>query len=144
MHEVKHIDREDNSNADALAMLATSRDAELLCLVPIEIIPEPSIVKRDLVGAIDLEPSWRDEVIVYLKEDKLPEDREQARKVRNHAEQYLLLNDKLYKRGVSTLLLRCFSNKESEKVLSEIHDGVCGNHAGGQSLTHKALLQGFH
>ena len=26
-HEVKHIDREDNSNADALAKLATSRDS---------------------------------------------------------------------------------------------------------------------
>ena len=98
MHEVKHIDREDNSNADALAKLATSRDAELLCLVPIEIIPEPSIVKRDLVGAIDLESSWIDEIVVYLKEDKLPEDREQARRVKYHAEHYLLLNDKLYKR----------------------------------------------
>ena len=52
-HEIKHINREDNSNADALAKLATSRDAELLRLVPIEIIPEPSIAKRDLVGAIN-------------------------------------------------------------------------------------------
>ena len=38
-HKVKHIDREDNSNADVLAKLATNRDAELLRLVPIEIIP---------------------------------------------------------------------------------------------------------
>ena len=71
---MKHIDREDNSNAGVLAKLATSRDAELLCLVPIKIIPEPSILKRDLVEAIDSEPSWMDDIIVYLKEDKLPED----------------------------------------------------------------------
>ena len=70
-HIVKHIDRDDNSNADALAKLATSRDAELLRLVPIEIIPEPSIAKRDLVGAIDSEPSWIDDIVIYLKEDKL-------------------------------------------------------------------------
>ena len=44
-HEVKHIDREDNANADALAKLATSRDAELLRLVPVEIVAEPSITK---------------------------------------------------------------------------------------------------
>ena len=75
-HEVKHIDREDNSNADALAKLATNRDAELLRLVLIEIIPEQSIAKRDLVGTIDTEPSWMDDIIIYLNEDKLPEDRE--------------------------------------------------------------------
>ena len=57
-HEVKRIDREDNSNADTLDKLATSRDAELLRLVPIEIIPEPSIAKRDLVEDIDFEPLW--------------------------------------------------------------------------------------
>ena len=55
---------------------ATSKDAELLRLVPIEIILELSIAKRDLVEAIDSEPSWMDDIVVYLKEDKLPDDRE--------------------------------------------------------------------
>ena len=77
-HEVKHINSEYNLSTDALAKLATSRDTELLCLVPIEIIPVPSIAKRDLVEAIDSEPSWMDDIIIYPKEDKLPEDREQA------------------------------------------------------------------
>ena len=44
-HEVKHIDREDNANANALEKLATSRDAELLRLVLIEIVAEPSITR---------------------------------------------------------------------------------------------------
>ena len=56
-HEVKHIDRKDNSNTDALAKLATSRDSEILCLVLIEIIPEPSIAKQGLVEAINSKPS---------------------------------------------------------------------------------------
>ena len=72
---MKHIDREDNSNADALAKLATSKDAKLFRLVPIEVIPEPSIAKRDLVEAIESDPSWMDDIVIYLKEDKLPEDR---------------------------------------------------------------------
>ena len=79
-HEVKNIVREDNSNTDALAKIATSRDAKLLRLVPIEIIPEPSIAKRNLVEAIDSEPSWIDDIVIYLKEDKLSEDRESAGK----------------------------------------------------------------
>ena len=131
---MKHIDREDNANADALAKLATSRDAKLLRLVPIEIISEPSIVKQRLVEAIDVQPSWMDDILVYLKEDRLPEDRDLARKVRYHSEHYLLLNDKLFKRGISTPLLRCLNSREAKQVLSEIHDGVCGNHGNGQSL----------
>ena len=63
-HKVKHIDREDNSNADELAKLATSRESELLRLVPIKIIPEPSIAKQGLVEAINSEPSWMDDIII--------------------------------------------------------------------------------
>ena len=139
-----HIDREDNANADALAKLATSRDAELLRLVPVEIVAEPSITKQNAVKAIDAQPSWMDNIVIYLKDDKLPEDRDLAQKVKYHAEHYLLLNNKLYKRGISTPLLRCLNNEEAKRVLNEIHDGVCGNHSGGQSLAHKALLQGFY
>ena len=126
-----------------MTKLATSKDTKLLHLVLVEIILKPSIAKRDLVETIDSEPSWMDEIVIYLKEDKLPENREQARRVRYHAEHYLLLNDRLYKRGVLTPLLRCLNGKEAKEVLSQIHDGVSGNHTRGQSLAHKALLQGF-
>ena len=114
-----------------MAKLATSRDVELLRFDPIEIIPEPSIAKQGLVEATDSEPSWIDDIVVYLKEDKLPEDQDLVRRVRYYAEHYLLLNDKLYKRGVLTPLLRFLNDKEAKEVLSEIHDGVCGNHARG-------------
>ena len=123
-YEIKHVDRKDNSNADALAKLATSKDTELLRLVPVEVIPETSMAMRDLVEAIDSEHSWMDDIAIYLKEDKLPKDRERAQRVRYHAGHYLLVNDKLYKRGVSTSLLRCLNDKEAKEVLSEIYDGV--------------------
>ena len=61
-HEVKHIDRDDNANADALGMLATSRDAELLRLVPIEIISEPSFTKQLSIEAIGAQPSSMDDL----------------------------------------------------------------------------------
>ena len=124
-----------------MAKLATSKDGKLLRQVPVKIIPEPSITKRDLVEAIDLEPSWMDDIIIYLKEYKLPEDRELARRVRYYAKHYLLMNDKLYKRGVSTPLLRCLNDEGAKEVLSKINDGVCGNHVRGQSFD---LLQGFY
>ena len=131
---MKHIDREDNANTGALAKLATSRDAELFRLVPIEVVTEPSITKQHSIEAIDAQPSWMDDFVIYLKEDRLPEDRDMARKVRYDAEHYLLLNGRLYKRGISTSLLRCLNIEEAKRVLSEIHDGVCGNHSDGQLM----------
>ena len=85
-----------------------------------------------------------DDLVIYVKEDRLPEDRELARRVKYHDEDYLLVIDKLYKRRVSTPLFRCLNVKEAKEVLSEIHDEVCENHADGKSLEHKALLQGFY
>ena len=85
-----------------------------------------------------------EEIATYLRDDRLPNDREAARRVKYHAEHYLLLGDRLYKRGISTPLLRCLGPEEAQAVLQEIHEGVCGNHAGGQSLAHKALLQGYY
>ena len=37
-------------------------------------------------------------------------------------------------------LLKCVSPSEAEYI---IHDGICGNHAGGPSLTFKTLRQGY-
>ena len=54
----------------------------------------------------------------------MPEDREQSRRLRYHAERYLRLNDKLFKR----------------KVLNEIYDGICGNHTRGQLLAGKLIF----
>ena len=54
------------------------------------------------------------------------------------------MNDKLYKRGYGTPLLRCVSKEDGHYVLKEIHEGICGNHTGGRSLAHKVLRQGFY
>ena len=40
-------------------------------------------------------------------------------------------------------LLRCVPQEEAARPLSEVHDGFCGNHAAGQSLSKKILRQGY-
>ncbi|KAK0603302.1 hypothetical protein LWI29_003521 [Acer saccharum] len=55
-----------------------------------------------------------------------------------------ILNGELYKRGYSRALQRCVGPEEAEGILRSIHSGNCGNHAGGVSLAHKTLRQGFY
>lgn len=80
----------------------------------------------------------------YLRDGQLPEDRDEARKVRTRASWYSLLGDVLYKWGFTLPLLRCLSKEEANYVLREIHEGICGNPYGGRSMAHKAVRTGYY
>ena len=82
-------------------------------------------------------------IIQYLKYGVLPEDKRKARLLRLKATSYTLYDDQLYKRGFSTPLLKCVDLEKRNYILQEIHEGICGNHAEGQSLAYKALRQGY-
>ena len=36
-----------------------------------------------------------------------------------------MMNKDLYRRGYSTLLLKCITSKRVEYILTEIHEGIC-------------------
>lgn len=64
----------------------------------------------------------------YLQLGTLPEDKREAKKLSVRAKRFLLWDGLLYKRSFTHPLLRCLSQQEAEKVLKEVHSGVCGNH----------------
>ena len=64
---IEQIPREQNSNADALAKLATSEEMETLGLVPVEFLEKPSIEEvRAEVEMIDARPTWMTPILEYL------------------------------------------------------------------------------
>ena len=81
-----------------------------------------------------------DLIVLFLKEDILPEDKLEANKVRMKVLWFWLSNDKkLYKRSFFGSYLLCIHPEASELLLDELHGGICGSHTGGRSLSHKAL-----
>ena len=48
-YTIKLVPREQNSNADALAKLASAKDAKTLNIVPVEYLAEPSIDKKSML-----------------------------------------------------------------------------------------------
>ena len=50
-----------------------------------------------------------------------------------------MYDGRLYRRGFLIPLLKCVDLEEGNYILREVHEGVYGNHVGGQSLAHKAL-----
>ena len=42
---------------------------------------------------------------------------------------FLLDGEVLYKKGKDQVLLRCVNSSKANKIVEEIHKGVCGTHA---------------
>ena len=59
------------------------------------------------------------------------------------AARFTILNGTLYKRGFSMSYLKCIFEKEAKYILEEIHEGVCGDHAGPRSLVSKVIRTGY-
>ena len=76
-------------------------------------------------------------IISFLQDGHLPQDIEEARKVRKRAARFMILNDTLYKRGFSMPYLKCVDEEEAKYILEEIHERVCGNHAGPRTWVSK-------
>ena len=82
-------------------------------------------------------------IISFLQDGNLPQDIEEARKVRKRVARFTILNDTLYKRGFSMPYLKCVDEEEAKYILKKIHEGVCKDHAGPRSLVSKVIRIGY-
>ena len=82
-------------------------------------------------------------IISVFQGGHLPQDIEEARKIRKKVAMFTILNDTLYKKGFSMPYLKCVDEEEAKYVLKEIHEGVCGDHAGPKSIVSKVIRTGF-
>ena len=89
-------------------------------------------------------PSWMNPLILFLKEDVLPKEKSEADKIRRKASRFWLSKHlKLYKHSFSGSYLLCMHPDATELIIEELHEGICRNHTGGRSLSHRAITQGY-
>ena len=85
-----------------------------------------------------------DPIVLFLKDNILLEEKGKADKVQRKVLRFWLSEDqKLYKHSFSKPYLLCIHPKAIELLQEELHEGICGNHIGGRSLSHRALTQGY-
>ena len=80
----------------------------------------------------------------YLKNGMLSDGKDGTRKLKVQALRFVIIKDVLYKRGFSYLYLKCLGPEEAEYIMREVHEGICGNHSGAQSLVHKLIRAGYY
>jgi hypothetical protein len=156
--EVNHVLREHNVGTDTLSKLGSTR-AQVPPGVFIQELRQPSIKSCSQV-TIDagsqqpdrevmvLQGDWREAFIDFIRDQKLPA-RIDARSaevacVMCRSKGFVLVNNKLYRRGArSVVLMKCVTKEEGYNILREIHEGVCGNHAASRTLVENAYRVGF-
>ena len=144
--DLSHVPRSGNTHADSLATLATSSAQDLPRVILVEDLYMQTSVHHGAprIHQIMLGPSWMDSISLFLEKDVLPEEKSETDKVRRKAPRFWLSGErKLYKRSFSGPYLLCVHPEASESLLDELHEGVCGSHTGGRSLSHRTLTQGY-
>ncbi|XP_064946978.1 uncharacterized protein LOC135597654 isoform X1 [Musa acuminata AAA Group] len=139
--KLSNVPREENERADALAKLASKPTPE--AWPEVEELPARAI--EVAVTAPSSTPiTWVQELLCFKRDGTLPHDEVAARRMRRTHAWYTEESGRLYRRSFTHPLLRCLEPDEARTVLAEIHEGVCGEHIGRRTLTHKILRQGYY
>ncbi|GJY03150.1 reverse transcriptase domain-containing protein [Tanacetum coccineum] len=113
-----------NKKADALSKIASTSFAHLSKQVLVEVLKEKSIQEEEVATVVEEErPTWMTQIIEYLKDGTLPDDKKEASKLHIKARQYELLEGVLYRRSFLKPWLRCVGPLQADYVIQEIHKG---------------------
>jgi hypothetical protein len=126
--EFHHVVHDNNVAADILSKLGSTRAQVPAGVFVHELhapsIPEPAPTTTDPtplpavqeVTMIDVD--WRQPFIDYIREQKVPTDKNLAEQLIHRTKSYVLDGDKLYRRGAtSRVLMKCVPREEGKDIL---------------------------
>jgi hypothetical protein len=73
---------------------------------------------------------WRADIFNSLKDPA----QGAPRKIRHKAMKYILIGDDIFYRTLEGLLLKCLGPTEANRLLHELHEGVCGTHQSAHKM----------
>ncbi|XP_016178420.1 uncharacterized protein LOC107620821 [Arachis ipaensis] len=137
---VQHVPRERNTRADLLSKLASTKPGAGNRSLIQGMVKEPTVA----LHLTESSPSWMDPITNFLKHGKLPDDEKATKTLRREAAKYAIIQEQLFKKGLSQPLLKCLHPDQTDYVLREVHEGCYGHHIGGKALTRKLIRAGYY
>jgi len=138
---------------DALASLATTLavGAEEQMTTPVcsrwVVLPNEEDLDNDANAIYALETDekdWRQPIIDYLEQEKLPSDLRHKTEIRRRASRFLYYNKTLYRRSFLGLWLRCLDMEEAKQAIEEAHLGAYDAHQSGPKLHDRIKRMGYY
>jgi len=68
----------------------------------------------------------------------------EAKMVKRNAGRYTLIDGNLFRHGYTHPILTCVSGDQCVYIMAELHEGICGSHIGGWTLSLKVIWAGYY
>ncbi|XP_076930547.1 uncharacterized protein LOC143595404 [Bidens hawaiensis] len=136
---VIHIKRSENKSADALSKLASTNFEHFAKDIRVEVLDHPSIPQNQVLVIQTGVESWMTPIKAYLSSGALPAGKAEARKIKHKALNYQMTDAILYQRLFLGPLLRFVDAEDANYLIREIHEGICGLHAGPRLTVAKIM-----
>jgi len=88
--------------------------------------------------------TWMTPYKRYITNGILPSELGEGKRIKKNSARYTLIDGVLFRHGFTHPILTCVSGNECTRIMSEIHEGICGSHVGGRSLASKVIFTGFY
>lgn len=90
--------------------------------------------------------NWYARTINFLMKLEIPSglSTSQARTLKLRAAKYCINKNLLYWRDPSRIFLRCLDKEQSEEVMQQFHNSMCGGHQYWKNTAHKILRAGYY
>ena len=121
--EFVQIPRSQNMVADEISKLVSSKEGGISMGLAMEVQKRPNIEEVPTF-TIQSTNSLLTRIVSFLQNGHLPQNTEEAKKIKKRAAKFMILNDALYKRGFSMPYLKYVDEEEARYILEEIHEGI--------------------
>jgi len=146
------IPRAQNQFADALATLGSMVEIpEGVWTRPLEIEQSYELMhkKKNEASVLVIEEEgvhWYYDIMKFLELRAYSDgaNKKEHCSIRMMAMRYILCEGQLYRRSYDGIHLRCLKKEEAERVMKEIHQGICGPHMNESMLAKKILRIGYY
>ncbi|XP_050216005.1 uncharacterized protein LOC126667079 [Mercurialis annua] len=145
--EFRFIPREENQIADALAgLVLVWEDPGRLFIRPLVMVRSkvPCFKGTKVLDITRDEKPWYYDIQRFMQDKEYPKAATKKNKnlIRKLAQQFFLLQGKIYKRHHDLHLL-CVDEEEAKQLMEEVYSGICGPHMNGKELSRKIMRQGY-
>jgi len=96
------------------------------------------------VGVAGRADTWITLYQRYLADGVLPLEPTEAKRIKKSSSKFTLIDGDLFRFGFTHPVLACVHGEQCTRIMSELHEGICGSHVGGRALASKVLRAGYY
>ncbi|XP_076899520.1 uncharacterized protein LOC143553402 [Bidens hawaiensis] len=142
--KVIHIKRSENKSVDAFSKLASTNFEHFAKDIRVEVLDRSSVPKNQVLVIQTGVESWMTPIVAYLSSGVFPAEKVASQKIKHKALNYQMNDGVLYRRSFLGPLLRCVDAEDTNYLIREVHEGICGLHTGPRMVVAKLMNVGYY